>query len=357
MNSKERILATLERKSIDRLPVDIWHTPEVVESLQKHFCVNDEFSLWKAMGVDKIAWVFMEYSADDGVDAGSQVGGGAGGVRTMWGVPLKAVEAGNAHYDEYSEAPMKGMSDPEEVKDYPWWPDPDRFKYDAAVELAQKYSRDFAVIGPWISFFELYCQLRGIQQALMDVALMPKFVDAVLDRLEEIQTEMMTRFLEKAGDAVDLVFISDDMGMQENLLISPAMWKRFLEPRMKRWCALIHSFGKKVFYHSDGACEPLLQPLIDCGIDVLNPIQHVCPGMDPKSLKEKYGDRIIFHGGVDNQNVLPFGSVDDVIKQVNMLANTLGSGKEGYICASCHNIQAGTPIENIFAMVDAIKNM
>jgi uroporphyrinogen decarboxylase len=357
MNSKKRILATLERKNVDRLPVDIWYTPEVVEELKKYFGVDNELSLWKAMGVDKIGWVFMDYAADDGIDAGSQVGGGAGGARTMWGVPLKSVEAGDAHYDEFSEVPMKNITDTSMVSEYQWWPDPDRFKYDDALALAAKISTDYAVIGPWVSLFEVYCQLRGIEQSLMDMALNPELVDAVLDRIESIQSEMMTRFLQRAGDTVDLVFVSDDLGMQENLLMSPGMWKRFLEPRMKCWCDLIHSFGKKVFYHSDGACESLIQPLIDCGIDVLNPIQHVCPGMAPNELKEKYGDQVIFHGGVDNQNVLPFGSADDVVKEVNMLMDSLGAGKKGYICASCHNIQAGTPVENILAMVDTAKNM
>ena len=118
---------------------------------------------------------------------------------------------------------------------------------------------------------------------------------------------------------------------------------------------LIHSFGKKVFYHTDGASEALIQPLIDCGIDVLNPIQHACPGMETARLKKKYGNRVIFHGGVDNQRVLPFGSPDDVRAEVRMLLATLGGGKEGFICCSCHNVQAGTPLENVLAMIDEMQ--
>ncbi len=356
MNPKERILATLKHESVDRLPVDIWYTAEVLDSLKRHYGLDDELSIWKAMGVDKIVWVFMDYSFDKEESAGSQVGGGATGSRTMWGVPLKGIEAGGAHYDEFGQAPMKYINAPSMVDEYQWWPDPDCFKYEDAVMRAKKYSKDYAVVGPWVSLFEIYCQLRGIEQSLMDIALYPELVDAVLDHVENIQSEMMKRFLEQAGSHVDLVFISDDLGMQENLLISPKMWQRFLEPRMKRWCELVHSFNKKVFYHTDGACEPLIGPLIDCGIDVLNPIQHVCPGMDTKQLKEKYGHRVIFHGGVDNQNVLPFGSAEDVKKEVEMLMGTLGAGGEGYICASCHNIQAGTPVDNILTMIETVTH-
>ncbi|NLF30080.1 MAG: hypothetical protein GX591_04235 [Planctomycetes bacterium] len=154
---------------------------------------------------------------------------------------------------------------------------------------------------------------------------------------------------------MDLAFISDDLGTQNSLLMSPAMWRRHLQPRLKRWCDLVHSYGLKVFFHTDGAAEPLIGGLLECGIDVLNPIQHVCPGMDGASLKAKYGGRVIFHGGVDNQHVLPFGTPDDVRREVCMLRDTLGAGNEGFICCSCHNVQAGTPVENILAMVDQMK--
>ena len=118
---------------------------------------------------------------------------------------------------------------------------------------------------------------------------------------------------------------------------------------------LIHSYGLKVFFHTDGAVEPLLPRLIEAGIDVLNPIQHACPGMDCAALRTRYGDRLIFHGGVDNQRVLPFGTPDDVRAETRACMRTLGLGRQGYIVCSCHNVQAGTPLENVLAMVDTVK--
>lgn len=356
MNPRERILNTLNRRPVDRPPVDLWHTPEVVDSLKRHFRVDDDYAMWKALGVDKIVWVFMDYVAASGESAGSQVGAKAAGSRTMWGVPLKPTEAGVAYYDEFGEAPMKDCETVADVDAYVWWPDPDRFDYDGADRAARRAAKDYAVIGPWVSFFEIYCQLRGLEQSMIDVALEPGLVDAILDRIESVQTEMMRRFFKKSADALDLVFISDDIAGQNSLLMSPDAWRRHLEPRMKRWCKLVHEHGLKVFYHTDGAAEPLIGPLIECGIDVLNPIQHVCPGMDTAGLKNKYGDRLIFHGGVDNQHVLPFGTPDDVRAEVRRLKQTLGADGQGFICSSCHNIQAGTPVENILAMVDeAVK--
>lgn len=355
MNPRERVLAVLNRGPVDRLPVDLWHTPEIGAALRSYFGLPDDLAMYQALGLDKIVWVFMEYATEHGETAGSQVGAEASGTRTMWGVPLQAVQAGAAHYEEFGDAPMAGYDSARSIDDYPYWPDPDRFLCSQAADHARRAARDFAVIGPWVSCFEIYCQLRGLEQAMIDLAADPDLVDAVLDRVESIQTEMMERFFRQAADVIDLTFISDDVAGQTDLLMSPDMWKRHLQSRVTRWCNLIHSYGIKAFYHTDGAAEPLIAPLIDCGIDVLNPIQHVCPGMGLEALKKNYGQRLVFHGGVDNQSVLPFGTPGQVRAETRRCLETLGAGNEGFICCSCHNVQAGTPLENIFAMVETVR--
>jgi uroporphyrinogen decarboxylase len=358
MTPKERILAVLNRQPVDRLPVDLWHTPEIGALLRRHCGVTDDLAMYRALGLDKIVWVFMDYQTGEGERAGAQSGAGAedGGSRTMWGVPLKDVQAGEAHYAEFGAAPLAGYDTPESLDNYPWWPSVDRFNYDEAVEKAQEAAQEFAVIGPWVSFFEIYCQLRGLEQSLMDLVEAPELVEAILDRVEQIQTEMMRRFFARAGKSLDLVFISDDIAGQKSLLMSPAHWKRHLEPRLRRWCELIHSYGLKAFYHTDGAARRLIGPILDCGVDVLNPIQHACPGMDLEELKREFGHRVIFHGGVDNQFALPRGTADDVRREVHYCLETLGAGREGFICCSCHNVQAGTPLENILAMIETVQS-
>jgi uroporphyrinogen decarboxylase len=343
MKPRERVLRILNRESVDRPAVDIWHTPEVAAALRRHTGTATDLEMYRALGLDKIVWVSPGLRDADP-------------HRTPWGAPVRTVQAGAAHYEEFAEAPMAGLESPDELDAYPWWPDPDRFDYEAALARARVVGEDFAVLGPWVSLFEIYCQLRGLEQGLLDLIVNPDLVDAALDRIEAIQTAMMTRWFDLgARDLVDLAFLSDDVGAQHGLLISPDMWRRHLEPRMKRWCDLVHAYGLKALYHSDGSVADLIGPLIDCGIDVLNPIQHVCPGMDPAGLKEAHGDRLIFHGGVDNQRVLPFGTPDDVRAEVRMLCDTLGAGGEGFICCSCHNIQAGTPVENVLAMVETMR--
>lgn len=357
MKPKERILATLNRQPTDRTPVDLWHTPEIGALLRQRFHVTDDLDAYRALGLDKIVWAFMDYKTGAGERAGAQSGAGAesGGSRTMWGVPLKGIQAGYAHYAEFGEAPMKDFNTPASIEKYPWWPEAERFDYDAARSLAQRAANDFAVIGPWVSLLEIYCQLRGLEQSMMDLVENPELVEAVLDRVEAIQTELMKRFFARAGEYLDLVFISDDIAGQKSLLLSPAMWQRHLQRRLQRWCGLIHAHGLKVFYHTDGAARALIKPILDCGVDVLNPIQHACPGMDMAELKQEFGHRVIFHGGVDNQFALPRGTPDNVRRETLDCLATLGAGREGFIYCSCHNVQAGTPLENILAMIETVQ--
>jgi uroporphyrinogen decarboxylase len=357
MTPRERILAVLNREPVDRLPVDLWHTPEVGEVLRQHCGVADDLAMYRALNLDKIVWVFMDYQTAAGDRAGGQSGAGAegGGDRTMWGVPLKQIQAGAARYAEFGSAPLAGYNAVESLDDYPWWPKVEQFDYESAVAKAQEAAQHFAVIGPWVSHFEIYCQLRGLEQSLMDLVEAPELVDAILNRVESIQTEMMQRFFARAGNALDLVFISDDIAGQRSLLMSPALWKLHLQPRLKRWCDLIHTHGLRVFYHTDGAARRLLQPILDCGVDILNPIQHACPGMEMEELKRDFGHRVVFHGGVDNQFALPRGTPEDVRLEVRHCLDTLGADGAGYICCSCHNVQAGTPLENILAMIEAAQ--
>jgi uroporphyrinogen decarboxylase len=194
-----------------------------------------------------------------------------------------------------------------------------------------------------------------MENALVDLITDPDFLSAALDRIDAIQTDMLERFLQTLGDLIDIVFVSDDMGSQIGPLISPDDFALHFKPRLAKWCELVHRHGKKVLFHTDGSSREFLPHLIDSGVDILNPIQHVCPGMEREPLNRDFGEQIIFHGGVENQQVLPLGSVEDVRREVLTCLETLGRGG-GYIPCSCHNIQAGTPVENVLALIDTVRN-
>jgi len=344
MTPRERILATLDRQPTDRVPVDLWVTPEVLQALRNHTDESSELAVYQALGLDKIVWVFPGYGS-------GRFDPNEGSGQTMWGVPTRMIQAGLATYQEFGTPPLAAFDEPGQLDAYPLWPDPATFDYAGAKAWArQARALNFATIGPWISHFEIYCQMRGLENALMDVVAEPDFLEATLDRIDAIQSAMLERFLTEMGDLIDLVFISDDMGTQESLLLAPVAWDRHFRARLHKWCELIHRHGKKVLYHSDGAVRPLLPRILACGVDILNPIQHICPGMERAELERDFGSQVVFHGGIDNQHVLPFGSIADVRRETRACIDTLGRNG-AYICCSCHNVQAGTPVPNILAMI------
>ncbi len=348
MTPHERIFNTINREPVDRVPIDIWHTAEVLDSLKQYAGEDDTLELYRKLGIDKIVWLLPDYqdkrpgaTEDEGHDT--------------WGVPTRRIHSGQATYHEFGKGPLSDYEEIEELDEYAYWPDPDKFDYAAVKKSAERARQfNFPTLGPWMSHFEIYCHMRGMENALMDVIAEPEFLDAALDRIENIQTAILERYIKEFGDQLDIVFLADDMGTQESQLMSIPAYERHLKPRLKRWCDLSHAHGKKVLFHTDGAARNFVPHLIEAGIDILNPIQHVCPGMECDALNEDFGGQVVFHGGIENQKVLPFGTVDDVRKETLACLETLGANG-GYIPCSCHNIQAGNPVENIIAMIDTVK--
>ncbi len=348
MNARERVMAVLNREKTDRVPVDMWLVPELVEQFKEYLGVTDELDIYRKLDIDKIVWLGIAYKGVILKDPNEHQ------EVNHWGVKFEQVEANEGvEYGEVSFNPLKEIETLEELDAYPW-PDPDEFDYEGAAAEAKELSKEFVTLGPWISLFEVYCQMRGLEQALMDTVMNPELLHRALDHIGASQGEMVRRFLEAADGAIDMVFLSDDMGSQNSMLMSPASFDEFLFPRIKDWCEMIHSYGAKVFFHTDGACEPIIPRLIEAGVDVLNPIQHICPGMDCEELKEKYGDKLIFHGGVENQHTIPFGTSEEVVAETKMCLEELGP--EGYIPCSCHFAQAHTPRENILSLIKTVQD-
>ena len=350
MNSRELILKILNREQVSRFPADIWLVPELMEQLKQDLGVLDDLDLYRKLEIDRIVFIGPEYKGPRPalISGATEV--------NAWGVQFAPQAAGSgATYLETLFQPLAQMDTVDELRRYPW-PSPDDYDYERAAKFCRQISREFATIGPWCSLFEVYSQMRGLENALCDIYANADFMNYALDRLEEIQLAYFSRLQAACRGTLDLVFLSDDMGTQQSLLMSVDSFRHFIYPRLKRWCEAIHAGGSKVFFHSDGAIVELIPLLIEAGIDVLNPIQHVCPGMELDGLKNNFGDKLIFHGGVENQKILPFGTPEDVRAEVNLCLGTLGKDSRGYIPCSCHNIQAGTPLENIYAYIDAVKN-
>jgi uroporphyrinogen decarboxylase len=201
------------------------------------------------------------------------------------------------------------------------------------------------------NLFETAWYMRGFEQIFLDFSLNPELVLHMMERVTRFYIDHFQRMLEVAAGRVDLAFTADDIGGQAGLLMSLKSWETFIKPFHTRLNRAIHEFGVKVIYHSDGAVMNAIPGLLEMGIDVLQALQFSAKGMDPQVLKDRYGARLCFEGGVSVQTTLPFGTVAEVRREVADLKRILGKGG-GYILGPSHAVQAGTPVENVYTMFE-----
>jgi len=350
MNSRERILAAVSHKKYDRVPTDIWATSEVWDMLSARF--GDYDTIREQLHIDGIAFAMPEYIGPTLPELGKDE---AYDIWSYWGTKNRRVSYGTGHYDEQIVFPLAHARTIDELESHRW-PDADWFDYRGLRERVKKIRENQAVNCGYMAPFYFHNALRGLEQSLVDPYDDPEFTQRFLQLECGFIYEYHRRIFETCEGLIDFCQVTDDFGSQSGPLISLQTFRDFYKPHMQKMIDLCHASGIKVFHHDDGAMRTFLPDLVDMGIDVLNPIQHTCPGMDMKSLKDEFGDKICFHGAVENQQILPFGTVDEVRAEVRNCIDSLASDGTGYILAPCHNLQSVTPLENIVAMYDEAWN-
>jgi len=185
----------------------------------------------------------------------------------------------------------------------------------------------------------------------------PEYIKGIFELQCEIALKNLELSYEAVGDKIDVIMVSGtDFGTQSGPFISPDMYREIYKPFHKRINDWIHkNTSWKTFYHSCGSIVAFLDDFVEAGVDILNPVQTSAKDMDPKMLKERYGDKLVFWGGgVDTQRTLPFGSPEEVRRQVSERCRIFGKGG-GYVFSAIHNIQQKVPIENLMAMFEAVR--
>jgi len=227
------------------------------------------------------------------------------------------------------------------------------FEYESLEEQIRELQArgDFCLMASNGNIFESSWYMRGFERIFMDLAEEPELAHAIFEPVTEFYIEHFRKLLAVARGRVDLVFTADDIGGQGGLLMSLAMWRKHILPYHQRLNRVLHEFGAKVIYHSDGAVMEAVPGLIEMGIDILQALQFDAAGMDAGKLKADFGDRLCFEGGISVQKTLPFGTPEDVRQEVLERIRILGRNG-GYILGPSHAIQAGTPPENIVALFD-----
>ena len=340
MNSKERVHAALARKTTDRIPIFMWYHPDTVKRLS-HYLEVPENTINEVMFNDVYqVWVGNNYAME-----GISLEEGNTNL-DFWGIDW--IKRGAFNQVQYY--PLEN-AEPDEI---------DRYEFPCEkvnqlidnLHLIEVKSPEY-FIGCDISpcFFEMYCRVRGMENALLDILICP---------------ETFKRFMEKSGDfaymlakaackrfKLDWLWTGDDVGGQTAMMMDMQSWRENIKPYLDRLVQYGKSRGLWVAYHSCGSVRDIIPDLVEMGLDVLNPIQPNCPGMDPIELKREFGKKLAFMGGIDTQDLIPRGTLEDIKREVTRLVDIMSDGG-GYILAASHTIPPETPMDNIFAMYDVV---
>jgi uroporphyrinogen decarboxylase len=343
MNPRERILAALRHQPVDRLPTDIWATQEVWKRLKEHFNTSNEIEIFDHLGIDGIPGIAPAYIGPALPEDGEL-------HFDEWGMGYRSQAYGTGDYDEQVVYPLAEAETIADLESYAW-PSPDWYDYSILPTMAQALPGRAVMCG-YTALFYFHNKLRGLELSLMDPLLRPEFTHYLLGRLSDLFNEYHRRCFEAAPGSIDITQVTDDFGSQNGLMISPKVFDSFYRAPIQRAINLAHEHNLLVFHHDDGDLRRLLPRLVEMGIDLLNPLQWRCGNWDLDALKRDFGSQICFHGGVDNQETLPFGTPEDVRAEVRRLKAALWSDRTGFILAPCHNLQSITPLENILAMYE-----
>jgi uroporphyrinogen decarboxylase len=355
MTSKERVKVALSHKEPDRVPIFSSFTPEFAQHLHQHLGLpnfdsqnpfgGESHDLEEALGLD-----FIQYYV--GI-ANSFYYSNLDEYICEWGIKWKQVEYetkfGIGHYTEIIDHPLANDNVIYQYKP----PDSSRKElYLPLKNVIEKYGNKYFILGVTVcTIFEAAWYLRGMNNLLVDMITDEEKTNYILDIPFNYHLEAAKKLVEMG---VDGIWIGDDVGTQKGMLISPNLWRKYLKPRMAQFCQelkIINPF-LKIAYHSDGNVYPIIEELIEIGIDVLNPIQP--KAMDPSFLKKQYGSRLSMWGTIDEQYTLPFGTEEEVRDETLEYIRKIGPGG-GFIISPTHHVQLDTPTENFLTFLDTVK--
>jgi uroporphyrinogen decarboxylase len=377
MTSRERVLTTINHEQPDRVPLVIGVSNATGIKMRPYKGIKDIIGVqapdhylydWPELGTAAIDEATMRRLRSD--------------VRGVLDLEPDETRKQNRGRDPHSDCIDSWGSGQSEVKPEHWYPgvhplpdartiedldayqgwpdmlDPTRIAHVRATASALANDNQFAIMAtPWLLFpFERAHAMQGLETFLLNMAVDRDFARALLEKIAAYCKQLMGRFLDELGDNVDIIKIGDDLGTEKSLMISPKMYREILKPIHADFISFIKARTKaRVFFHSDGDVAPLIEDFIEIGVDILNPIQTSAGSMsDLPSLKKRFGNNIVFCGGIDSQKVLPLGSPEEVRQEVRRVMRILGPGG-GYMVGAVHTVMNDVPPENVLAMVDAVE--
>ena len=393
MTSRERILAAVEHRPVDRIPIDFGGTRQSGISVWAYVRLRERLGLGNAklprvfdtfqmlaeieqdladrfgadcVGLNRPAVAFglrnenwKAYQLPDGLrvevpGAFNPEPDGAGGLVLRRGSEnIAMMPAGGYYFDRLERYP--GATQP----DLTAWQAPriddatlEHYHRQAEILFQHTDKTIIAAFGPPYELFNGIGQ-GGFEDWMVTFASEPEYVEALYQELTDAWLENLRKFYSAAGDRVQILQICDDFGHQKAPFLSVKMFRERVLPAYKRGLDWVHAHTSwKVMLHSDGAIAPLLPSIIEMGVDILNPVQTSAVGMAPVRLKKDFGSQLVFWGGsCDAQSTFAHGTPKEVARETESNLSIFSAGS-GYVCAPVHNVQANVPPDNIIALFD-----
>ena len=266
--------------------------------------------------------------------------------------------AGNSKFsvDEAINGPFEnGFISEADILRHPW-PSAKDFDFSPLANEAAANTERIRIGGLWTGIMGDSFRMYGFANFLADIAMQPNIVRTLVNRMTDMYLELNDSYFSALKGNMEVWFFGNDFGSQESLLMSPGMWSDVFSEPIRKLCDLAHSYDLKVMMHSCGSIKPLIPPLIEAGVDILDPIQVTARDMSPADLGAEFGGKIIFHGGIDTQDILVNGSPDEVKEHVRRTTEYLSTG-HGYILAPSQIFGLDIPLENILAMYESAKEV
>ena len=363
MTSKERVLTAFKKLPglPDRMPVQFDLCKQLTDSFGKKLGITPDYTLsyYEDLTYRISANDIRTRLGSDCIIVGGAVASdfkpevvSANITKNEFGMHMKPTPL----YVEVVKCPLEDANSVADIEAYSF---PDAYapgRFDIAHRDIDRFGKNYFIIGDVeLSIFELAWHLTGMEKYLIGMMMGEEWLEALNDRVEEWTTGLALQLV-KAG--VDALWFGEDLGSQTSTLLSPEQWREAFKPRHKRIIEKVKALNPEVMIimHSDGAVAPLLDDFIEMGIEVFNPVQPNLPGSDPQELMEKYGGRINFFGGIDQQELLPGGNQDAIAKEITRRGKIMGKGG-GYLMAPAHILQADVAPETVEFMIETIKSL
>jgi len=339
----------MKYKGYDRPPSRYYGIAEITGMLLERYGFKTELELREKLGCD-FRFVDPPY-----IGPPRRFFPAIGMQDGLWGEKYEMISFGKGAYRESVYQPCLKMESIEEMEGFPDpKPSADWYDYSTIGKQCEMFKDYVTWAGGTLvpDFFNGISRVRGVEQTLMDIATEDPIFIRLLDLLEEFFYNKSRRTLEAGKGKIDVLCIGDDLGTQNDLLISQASFDKLFAPRLKRFIDLGHEFGALVMMHCCGSVYKLIPRLIELGLDILEVVQIDATNMGIDKLHAEFYGKICFCGSISVQSTLPFGTPQDVIDEVEKRKRLFKDG--GMIIAPTHQIQVGTPAENIEAMYRAI---